>query len=189
MDWQAARRVERISKSMLHATPSGRTSAMLLALLWLSACATPNGPSIEAFAKANGPPKAGQARVIVYREPLYSFQAWDRTYPVMLDGQPMGKLTAGTFVSLDRNAGRHQLSLDVWDLPGVTRVEFDAAAGRTHYFVVRLSDRGKVITAGSIFGGLSGYALAAVATSGDDKGGMDLIAVDEPTAKKALAEL
>jgi hypothetical protein len=77
----------------------------------------------------------------------------------------------------------------VWDLPGVTRVDFNAVAGRTHYFVVRLSDRGKVITAGTVFGGLSGYALAAVVTSGDDKGGMDLISVDEATAKKALAEL
>jgi hypothetical protein len=107
----------------------------------------------------------------------------------MLDGQPMGNLTAGTFVSLDRPAGRHQLSLDVWDLPGVTREEFNAVAGRTHYFVVRLSDRGKVVTAGTVLGGLSGYALAAAVTSGEDKGGMDLVSMDEATARKALSEL
>jgi hypothetical protein len=159
-----------------------------LAAVFLSGCATPNGPTIEAFAKTAGPPKAGQARVIVYREPLYA-QVWDRTYPVMLDGQPMGNLTAGTFVSLDRPAGRHQLSLDVWDLPGVTREEFNAVAGRTHYFVVRLSDRGKVVTAGTVLGGLSGYALAAAVTSGEDKGGMDLVSMDEATARKALSEL
>jgi hypothetical protein len=169
--------------------PAWSTLALLGAFC-LSGCATPNGPTVEAFAKTAGPPKAGQARVIVYREPLYAYQVWDRNYPVKLDGEPMaGNLTAGTFVSLDRPAGHHQLSLDVWDLPGVTRVDFNAVAGRTHYFVVRMSDRGKVITAGTVFGGLSGYALAAVVTSGDDKGGMDLISVDEATAKKALAEL
>lgn len=161
----------------------------LLAAVSLSGCATPNGPSIEAFMKAAGPPKGGQARVIVYREPL-TYQIMDRTYPVMLDGQPMGSnLTAGTFVSADRPAGRHQLSLDMWDTPGVTRVDFNAVAGRTHYFVVRMSDKGKTIAAGSVLFGLSGYAITALATSGDDKGGMDLVSVDEPTAKKALAEL
>jgi len=165
------------------------TTLALLAAVCLSACATPNGPSIEAFTKAAGPPKGGQARVIVYREPL-TYQIMDRTYPVMLDGQPMGNnLTAGTFVSADRPAGHHQLRLDMWDTPGVTRVDFDAMAGRTHYFVVRMSDKGKAIAAGSVLFGLSGYAIAAVATSGDDKGGMDLVSVDEVTAKQALAGL
>jgi hypothetical protein len=52
-----------------------------------------------------------------------------------------------------------------------------------------MSDKGKAIAAGSVLFGLSGYAIAAVATSGDDKGGMDLVSVDEVTAKQALAGL
>ena len=52
-----------------------------------------------------------------------------------------------------------------------------------------MSDRGKTITAGAIFGGLAGYAIAAAATSGDDKGAMDFVSVDEATAQQAVSEL
>jgi hypothetical protein len=171
--------------------PTAATMAwqvLLLVAVCLSACGTPNGPTLEAVTQRAGPPKTGHARVVVYREPLFA-PVGDRGYPIKLDGQPMGDLWAGSFVSLDRPAGPHQLSLDLWDMPGVSRQHFDAVAGRTHYFVVRMSDRGKAITAGTIFGGLAGYALTAAVTSGDDKGTMDFISVDEATAQKAVSEL
>ena len=100
----------------------------------------------------------------------------------------MGDLMTGSFVYQDRPAGRHQLSAELWDLPGVSRHEFNARPGQTHYFVARLRDKVRDIYAASAVGGLIGLAIASAATD-DNTGNFDLTPIDEAAAKRAIAQL
>jgi hypothetical protein len=69
-----------------------------------------------------GPPRAGQARVVVLREKSYGGIV-DAAWEVQLDGAPMSGLKTGTYVFADRPAGQHQLTATEAAFPGVTRRE------------------------------------------------------------------
>ena len=72
----------------------------------------------------------------------------------------------------------------------IPRWEISAAAGRTHFFVVRNSDNSKAMSSGAIVGGLTGALVMAVATSNNpNQGPVDIYPLDEPSARIALAEL
>jgi len=153
----------------------------------LLGCATQTGPGIASLATVGAPP-AGQARIVVMR-PEKGFFGWgDRALPVKLDGEAMGDLMTGAYVSLDRPPGRHQLSVDLWDIPGVSRHDFNAAPGRVYYFAARVKKKVNDIVAASALGGLAGYAVAAAATN-DNTGPVDLIAMSEAEAKRVISEL
>jgi hypothetical protein len=166
---------------------SARVALLIIAAAAVSGCAaTRTGAE---FASIGQSPKAGTARVVVLQERAYS-GVFDRGLPVALDGEIMGELKTGTFVYRDRPAGRHQLSVDLWDTPGTTRYDFVAAPGRTYYFSTRASDRSKAMFAGAAFGGLAGLAITAAATSNaQNPGPIDFVPVDEATARQMLAEL
>jgi hypothetical protein len=170
----------------------GLRSATMLALataVVLAACAgQQTGPTFASFAQAAGPPKAGDARIVVMRREKGFVGIGDRGVPVKLDDRPLGDLMTGTFVSLDVPAGPHQLSSELWDLPGVSRHDFNAAAGRTYYFVARVDDSVKDIYMASAFGGLIGRAIATTATN-QDHGGITLAPLDEAAARQAMGEL
>src|SRR5215468_4053547 len=85
--------------------------AFALAAL-LIGCVTQSGPPLSSLATVGGPPK-GMARVVVVRQEPRSFGPRNRDYPIKLDGEPLGELSAGTFAYLDRPAGSHQLSADL----------------------------------------------------------------------------
>jgi Protein of unknown function (DUF2846) len=119
---------------------------------------------MSSLASSAGAPPAGQSRIIVMRPEKGFFGFGDRALPVVLDGQPMGDLMTGAYVSADRPAGRHQLSVDLWNLPGVSRHDFNTASGRTYFFAAKVKDRVNGVTAMTAFGGLAGYAVAAAAS-------------------------
>jgi Protein of unknown function (DUF2846) len=133
--------------------------------------------------------KPGQARIVVFREQAYG-GLFDQGWDVKLDGQPMGDLKTGTYVYADRPAGRHQLSSEMVGFPGVTQRDIVVAAGRTHFFLAKPSDRAKTLQVTSAAGGLTGLVVGAAITSGDSNPGpLDFIPLEEGAARLAIAEL
>jgi hypothetical protein len=158
------------------------------AALLFGCAATRDGLDYASVSKTYGGPKNGQGRIVVLLEKGYA-GAFDHGYPVSLDNEPIGELKTGTFVYADRPAGRHELSVNEWDFPGVTRQEVNVTPGRTYFFVTKQSDRSKAITVGS-FGGLAGIAVTAVATSGSSNPGpVDFTPLDEAAGMRAISEL
>ena len=164
----------------------GRSAAVLMMAATVLGCASPSGPPASSLASGAGAPPAGQSRIIVLR-PEKVFFAGDRALPVVLDGQAIGHLMTGSYVSADRPAGRHQLSVDLWDLPGVSRHDFTTTSGRTYYFAARVKERVNGVTAAAVMVGLAGYALAAAATN-DGTGQVDIIPMSEVEARRAIIE-
>jgi hypothetical protein len=158
-------------------------AAFVLAAL-LAGCVTQSGPPLSSMATLGGPPK-GMARIVVVRQERGTLSLGDGAFPVKLDGESLGELSTGSFAYLDRPAGPHQLSVDFWGWPGVTRHDFAAAAGRTYYFRARLNDQARAVQAVSYISPLGGLAAAA-ATFNDRQGPVDLIPISEAEAKQAI---
>jgi hypothetical protein len=151
----------------------------------LAGCVTQSGPPLASLATVGGPPK-DMARIVVVRQEPHSFGPRNRNFPVKLDGEPLGELSAGTFAYLDRPAGSHQLSADLWGWPGVTRRDFTAAPGRTYYFRASLNEKADDINAATMISPI-GSVIAASATYNDRQGPIDLTPMSEAEAKQAIA--
>src|SRR5258708_13175202 len=95
-----------------------------------------------------GPPKGGQARVVVLREKGFG-DIVDSGWNVQLDSGPMSGLKTGTYIYADRPAGRHQLTATEAAFPGVTPHHMTPDSGRTYFFVARLTERNSAILASS----------------------------------------
>ena len=150
----------------------------------LLGCVTQSGPPLSSLATLGGPPR-GMARIVAVRREKGYFGI-DYAFPVKLDGEPLGELATGTFAYLDRPAGPHQLSSELWGSPGVTRRDFTAVSGRTYFFGVSVNEKAKdiqVVSAISPLGGL----VAAAATYNDRQGPIDLTPISEAEAKQAIA--
>jgi hypothetical protein len=164
-----------------------RIAAVLIATAALTGCATTGsgGPPIASLASIGSPP-AGQARLVVMR-PENGFAGWgDRALPLKIDGEPMGELLTGAYASVDRPPGRHQISGEFWDHPGVSRVDVNAASGRTYYFAVKVKQKVNDLRMVAAIGGLAGYAIAAAATD-DGTGPFELIPMSDAEAKRMIA--
>jgi hypothetical protein len=164
---------------------------MLAGAALLSGCVGDGvGADYAAIAQKVGPPKAGQSRVVVFQEKRQGLSIALCACQIAVDGSPVGKVTAGTYVYADRPVGRHQLVVTESLFPGETRREFTTVPGRTYYFLVRTSERHDTMTGGAVVGGLAGMLVTAVATSDKEaQGPAQLIPLDESNAKIALAEL
>jgi hypothetical protein len=126
------------------------------------------------------------ARIVAVRQEPHSWGPRNANFAVKLDGEPLGELSAGTFAYLDRPAGSHQLSGDLWGWPGVTLLDFTAAPGRTYYFRVSLNEKMDGIAAVSMISPL-GAVVAEAATYNDRQGPIDLTPMSEAEAKQAIA--
>jgi hypothetical protein len=164
--------------------------------LWLAAavlagCApTRDGAQFASITQTLGPPKAGQARIVVMRDKAFPGLV-DAGYAVTLDDRPMaGELKTGTFVYADVPAGHHDLGVKVFGFPGETRQDVVASPGRTYFFNVVVSERAKKLNGAQAAGGLVGLAIATAMTS-DDKnpGPVDFAPMDEAAARAAITEL
>jgi hypothetical protein len=164
-----------------------RLMMSLLAAAVVSGCAR-EGATLASVAQTMGPPKAGQARVVVFRPPGFG-GLFDFEWPVWLDDRPLGKIKTGTFAYVDRPGGRHRLSSIAPNFPVPSRFDFDAVPGRTYVFRIELNDKGRMIAAGSAAGVAGLLVTAAVGQTSDDRGTYDFVLVDEATASQVLAEL
>ena len=88
----------------------GRVVALSIVAVTVSGCVTErSGADFVSMSQKIGPPKAGQARIVVFREKGYG-GIGDPGWDVKLDGEPMSALKTGTYAYADRPAGSHQLS-------------------------------------------------------------------------------
>jgi hypothetical protein len=134
-----------------------------------------------------GPPQAGKARIVVFRPDSFGGSI-GRSWPVKLDGQPLGDVKAGSFVYDDRAPGRHMLSLEMFDFPGLSRQSVSVAAGSTYYFRVKLKDKSEKTLSAGASGGILGWAIAAGAASKAEPDGVfEFVVVSD--GKKAISDL
>lgn len=166
-----------------------RIAVLSAVAVLISGCVTTGtGVDFASLSQKIGAPKPGQARIVVFRE--HGPGLIDPGVDVKLDGQPMGDLKLGTYAYADRPAGRHQLSSESAAFPGVTQQTINVAAGRTHFFVARPSERARTLAVTSAVGGLAGLAVGAAITSGDkNPGAIDFVPLEEGAARQAIAEL
>lgn len=167
------------------ARPSWRLCAAIVVAAALTGCVTQSGPPLSSLATVGGPPK-GMARIVVVRQVQKSFVMSRGSFPIKLDGEPLGELSTSTFAYLDRPAGSHQLSAEIWGSPGTTRHDFTAASGRTYYFEASLNEKMNdiaVVTMISPIGGL----ITQAATYNDRQGPIDLTPISEAQAKQVIA--
>ena len=132
----------------------------------------------------------GQSRIVVLQTKRQGLSMAFCACEMTLDGTSIGKVIVGTYVYADRPAGRHHLVAAETLFPGESKLDFTTAAGRTYYFLVRSSERHDTMTGGVVVAGLAGMLVTAVATADkENQGPAQLIALDEPAARTALAEL
>ena len=167
-----------------------RGVALSIAAMVLSACVTErSGSDYVGMLQKLGPPRAGQARIVVLRERGYAGivdQGWD----IQLDNGPLTDLKTGTYVYADRSAGQHQLSATASLFPGVSRRDVSMQPGRTYFFLARPSQRAKVLNGMSAAGGVAGLLVGAAVTSSDDNPGpLDFFPLEEQAARTTIAEL
>ncbi len=166
-----------------------RSIALLVTAVLLSGCVTERaGFDYAAVSQKIGAPKAGQSRIVVIQEKTSSLGA--TVCDIMLDGSPVGKLRLGTYVYADRPAGRHLLLATEVMFPGESKRDFTTEPGRTYFFLARPSERHNAVTGMTFAGGLAGMLVASAVTSGgDNPGPVDLLALDEATARTAITGL
>jgi hypothetical protein len=161
----------------------------ILAIVICGCVHSRSGADFVSLSQKVGPPKAGQARIVVFREQAYTGvidQGWD----VKLDGEPIADLKAGTYVYVDRPAGRHHFTSAEALFPGVTEQDFTVTSGRTYFFLAKASERYRTLT-GFARAGLVGLAVGSAVTSGDsgNPGPRDFVLMDEAAARTAMSEL
>jgi Protein of unknown function (DUF2846) len=146
--------------------------ALLGAAVLLSGCVSDSvGTDYAAIAQKIGPPKSAQSRIVVLQEQRKGVGMAFCACDVKLDGNPIGKVTFGTYVFADRPAGRHQMVADETLFPGETKYDFTTEPGRIYFLLVKTSQRHDSMVGLTMFGGLAGAAVGAIATSGSDNAG------------------
>jgi hypothetical protein len=155
----------------------------------LSGCVSDrSGFDYAAVAQRVGPPKPGQSRIVVLSEKGNGLSA--AACDLKVDGNPAGAVNPGTYVYVDRPAGRHELLATQALFPGDSKREITTAAGRTHFFLVKNSSRGDTLKGGALIGGLVGMAVASAVTTGSDNPGpVELYPLEESAARTILANL
>ena len=88
------------------------------------------------------------------------------------------------FLIFDLKPGKRTLTADMEGVPGVCRIEFDAAAANTYYFEVETRESN--VYAGMFFGVLGQYAESGNSRCG---GAFSVASRGEATAKRALQGL
>jgi 6-phosphogluconate dehydrogenase (decarboxylating) len=137
-----------------------------------------------------GPPRAGQSRLVIFQEVARGMSLEKTADEVKIDGASFGKLPPGTYIFADLPAGRHQVTVTEPMFPGDTVRDVVLDVGRTHYFMSKASSRRNSLMAIGMAGGLAGYVVGSAITTGNDNPGpVDLLLVDEASARLAIADL
>ena len=166
-----------------------RWVASVLAALLLCSCQTTdrNGFDYATMTQKVGPPKAGQARIVMLREK--TFRIVDSDFRFELDGAPIRGLKTGTYVYADRPAGRHRFTATEDGFPGTTEIDISIQSGQTYFYVVRMSQRKAAIVANASTGVL-GLALSTALTAGyKNPGPLDFLPLEETAARTAIVDL
>src|SRR3954447_13459562 len=97
-----------------------------------------SGADYAGMLRKVGPPRAGQARIVVLQEKASGLASC--ACDLKLDGDVIGRLKPGSYVYADRPAGRHQLLATETMFPGDSKRDITMESGRTHFFLARISE-------------------------------------------------
>ena len=152
----------------------------------MAGCATDSGPDFANLSGKLGPPRGGQARLVLLRESSIELGS----YNVKLDGTPLSGLKSSTYIYADVAAGTHQLTADEIMFPGSSQHPVAMQPGRTYFVLVKRSDKSKTLMVMGAVGGLTGWAIGAMATSkNENPGPLDFVPMDAAAAKSVMAEM
>jgi hypothetical protein len=167
-----------------------RLIVLAILVATVAGCVTErSGLEFAAMTQKIGPPKGGQARIVVFREKAYA-GVFDSGWDVALDGQPLDELKTGTYVYADRPSGRHRLTSAMAMFPGETQRDIMVASGRTYFYLAKLSDRARTLNAMSAAGGLTGLVIGSAMTSGDaNPGPLDFFPIEDAAARTMITDL
>jgi hypothetical protein len=167
----------------------GMVLAVLAALL-VGCASQKTGADYAGLVQKVGPPRPGQSRIVLLSEKAKGLGLDAAACNLKVDGSSAGVLKPGTYLYVDRPAGRHELLATQSLFPGDTKRDIATESGRTYFFLVRTSDRANAVTGMAIVGGLAGALVATAATSGNQNPGpVDLFPLDEAAARTTIAEL
>jgi hypothetical protein len=166
----------------------GRLAAAVGLAALVSGCVTgKEGTEYAVIMRQIGPPKAGLSRVVFLSE---KGSRESGACELAIDNRTIGRVLPGTYSYADIPAGEHALIATQALFPGNTKLDFSSQGGRTHFFVVRNSDKSKAMAGGALVGGLTGaLVMAAVSSNNPNQGPVDIYPLDEPTARLAVADL
>lgn len=112
-------------------------------------------------------------------------------YNIEIDDKPVGKLAAGSYISVDRPAGRHKIAIK-W-LISVADVahEFHAVAGRNYYFVFNIkSSTSAVVSGGFVMAiPMPGTSVGRPVTERNSMAGVYISQLDDAAGQAILAQL
>ena len=168
-----------------------RGVALSVAAVLLSSCVTERtGFDYAATMQKVGPPRPGQSRIVLLSEKAKGLGLDAAACNVKIDAGSAGLLKPGTYLYVDRPAGRHEILATQVLFPGDTKRDISTESGRTYFFLARTSDRANTLTGMSMVGGLAGALVASAATSGSQNPGpIDFFPLDEATARTTIADL
>ena len=163
---------------------------LVIAAMALAACQTTvTGTEYAVVAQKVGPPKAGQARIVIMAEKDPGY-AQGGMADIKVDGVDAGEVVPGKYLYIDRPAGKNEILATQTLFPGETRRTVTTAPGRTYFFVARASDRSKAMVGMTIVGGLAGALATTLVTAGiENPGPVDLLPLEDAVARTTLAEL
>jgi hypothetical protein len=132
--------------------------ALMLCASMLAGC---GGTGPEAAALAAAPVPKSHARLKIHRQGSVIGMAADAR--VRVDGRDVASLGNDEMKVLDIPAGAHQIAVDHWSHPGVSKLDLNAKPGMV--YEIRATVRGEAAAAGMMFG-LAGSAVES-ASNGD----------------------
>lgn len=148
----------------------------------LTGCAA-SGPLYNDYRQSVSDVGNSKARLVLYRTGE-SMIASARSFRARLDGEVVGYVDHKGFNVFDVEPGAHLLQGDIADSVGACNLNFEAVAGKTHYFEV--TPRQSSLVAGVTFG----FVGQAIESAGKTCGGaVEVTERNEGTAKGALATL
>ena len=164
-----------------------RVVVLFVMAVVMAGCASDGaGPDFATLSGKLGPPRAGQARLVLLRESSIQLGSYD----VKLDGTAIPGLKSVTYVYADVAAGSHQLTADEILFPGTTQHPIAMQPGRTYFVLVKRSQKSNALMVMGAVGGLTGWAIGALATSkSENPGPLDFMPMDSAAAKSTMAEL
>jgi hypothetical protein len=127
--------------------------------LWLAGVTI----AITAAAPAALAQSKGKGRIVVYRDDGIGQSG--RVWPVELNGQRMGPLEPNTYVVAERAPGVYTLSLEMFDVPGISRQRVSVVAGQTRYYLARVKPKVLERMRGAAGFGIIGALIGAGAAS------------------------
>jgi hypothetical protein len=150
----------------------------------LTACASTS--AVEPQGRALN---TGQARIYVIRPDALPGRVWNFT--VSVDDKVVGKVAAGSYLSVDRPPGRHKLSVSPsFDFASAEH-EFQAEAGRSYYFVANIKASTSAVVSGSFVMALPipGTAVGKPLPQRNFMSGIYLGVLDAAEGRAAIAAL